>query len=125
MGQRLGVSESEFYMWRAVFAFALVDGILSIEEQRLLQSYLAQVPFSHDQIRILREDFKKPQSLLQMYRHITEQKHRDRFCVLARALVWCEGEMNREERDVLAQFDCIMDSTVDIDDTGRSSKTKY
>lgn len=119
MGQEPGISESEFYMWRAVFAFALVDGILSIEEQRLLQSYGAQVPFSHDQIEILRADFRNPPSLLEMYRRITAQEHRDRFCTLARALVWCEGSMNREEHDVLAQFDCIRGGS-SVDDRGMS-----
>ncbi len=33
-----GITESELYMWRAVFAFSLVDNILSLEEQKILQS---------------------------------------------------------------------------------------
>jgi hypothetical protein len=114
MGQKIGVDDSEFHMWRAVFAFALVDGVLSVEEQRLLQSYMMHVPFSHDQLETLRQDFRKPPRLLEMYRRITAQEHRERFCTLARALVWCEGSMNREEHDVLTQLDCITrDDTAD------------
>lgn len=109
MGEKLkpGVPESEFYMWRAVFAFSLVDNVLSLEEQTLLQSYLNAVPFSQDQLAILKSDFKKPQPVEAFYQKITEKKDKQRFCILARALVWCEGDMDKQEQMILKHVGCL------------------
>ena len=83
------IPQSEFDMWRAVFAFSLVDNTLSLEEQKLLQSSAKTVPFSQTQIDTLKDDFKKPQNVEDLYRKITDPKDKQRFCVLARALAWC------------------------------------
>jgi hypothetical protein len=108
MGQfRQPVTNSEFYMWRAVFAFAFVDNSLSIEEQELLKSYLNSVPFSADQLKTLKDDFQNPPDVVHMYSAITNQKHREHFCVLARALVWCEGNMDRQEKEILKRVSCL------------------
>ena len=105
--KRKGIETSEFYMWRAIFAFSLVDNILSLEEQKLLQSYLNSVPFSQSQIDILKQDFKTPQNVEDLYRKITEPRHKERFCVLARALVWSEGDMDKQEELILRQVGCL------------------
>ena len=115
MGEKMGVSDSEFNMWRAVFAFSLVDHVLSIEEQTLLQSYLATVPFSYSQLKTLRNDFVEPQDVEDMYAKITEKKDKERFCMLARALVWSEGNMDEQERTILRRLSCMksgMDSDI-------------
>lgn len=123
MGEKLktGVPESEFYMWRAVFAFSLVDNILSLEEQTLLQSYLNSVPFSQDQLAILKGDFKTPQPVEALYKKITEKKDQQRFCVLARALVWCEGDMDKQEQTILKHVGCLA-SHIDKSDILRGSR---
>ncbi len=105
-----GVSDSEFYMWRAVFAFALADNVLSLEEQELLKSYSSNVDFSNLQRAVIREDFKRPPNILTLHRKITRQQDRERFCVLARALVWCEGDMDRQEEEILKRVSCIKDN---------------
>ncbi len=94
-------------MWRAVFAFSFVDNSLSLEEQEMLKSYLNSVPFSTAQRETLKSDFKKPQDVEAMYRKITQPEHRKRFCVLARALVWCEGDMDRQEEQILRRVACL------------------
>ena len=101
------IPQSEFYMWRAVFAFSLVDHMLSLEEQKLLQSSAKTVPFSQTQIDILKNDFKKPQNVEDLYRKITNPKDKQRFCVLARALAWCEGNMDRQEETILKKLSCL------------------
>lgn len=108
-GQSQGVSESEFSMWRAVFAFSLVDNSLSLEEQELLRSYLKTVPFSAAQMDMLKKDFEAPQNVEAMYRKITDTAHKKRFCVLARALVWCEGDMDLQEEQILRRVACLKD----------------
>jgi hypothetical protein len=100
-------------MWRAVFAFALVDNMLSIEEQKLLKVYLDTVPFSDAQRAVLRADFKTPQNVEALYKKIANRADRERFCVLARALVWCEGNMDRQEERILRRVSCLADDAHD------------
>ncbi len=102
-----GISESEFYMWRAVFAFTYVDNVLSLEEQELLQAYLKKVPFSKDQLATLKKDLQEPKDVVGLYRKITRQQDKERFCVLARAIVWCEGDMQEQERAILKKVSCF------------------
>lgn len=103
-----GVSDSEFNMWRAVFAFTFVDNTLSLEEQELLQSYLRMVPFSKHQLDLLKEDMADPSDdVLSFYRNITDPADKERFCVLARAIVWCEGNMIEQERKILQKLSCM------------------
>lgn len=109
MAEARGVSNSEFNMWRAVFAFALVDNVLSIEEQDLLHSYLATVPFSPVELKTLRDDFNKKQDVEAMYKRITEQADKSRFCVFARALVWSDGDMDQQEASILKRVACMGD----------------
>jgi hypothetical protein len=107
MAPSVKISDSEFAMWRAVFAFSLVDNMLSMEEQGLLRSYLNSVPFSPAQLEIIKADFMRPQNVEAMYKKITEPAHKKRFCVLARALVWCEGDMDLQEAEILRRVACI------------------
>ncbi|MCE7887021.1 MAG: TerB family tellurite resistance protein [Alphaproteobacteria bacterium PRO2] len=97
-------------MWRAVFAFSLVDNALSIEEQELLRGYLKTVPFSAAQMDTLKTDFEAPQNVEAMYRKITDPAHKKRFCILARALVWCEGDMDMQEEKILRRVACLKDA---------------
>lgn len=94
-------------MWRAVFAFTFVDNVLSLEEQQLLQSYLSQVPFTVDQLATLRQDLLHPQDVETLYKQISDSEDKKRFCVLCRAIVWCEGDMNAQERKILQKVSCL------------------
>ncbi len=106
-GTHKGISESEFAMWRAVFAFTFVDNTLSLEEQDLLQSYLATVPFSNQQRIILKEDLRDPKDVVSLYRKITNPEDKKKFCVLARAVVWCEGDITKQEAAILKKVSCM------------------
>ena len=57
------IAESEFYMWRAVLAFSMVNNILSLKKKELLRPHFSKIPFSQAQIGILRKNFKKPQNV--------------------------------------------------------------
>lgn len=102
-----GVGESEFYMWRAVFAFTYVDNVLSLEEQELLQAYLKKVPFSTKQLATLKNDLQNPKDVVGLYRKITRSEDKERFCVLARAIVWCEGDITAQEKAILKKVSCF------------------
>lgn len=102
-----GIHESEFAMWRAVFAFAYVDNVLSLEEQDLLQTFLKKVPFSRDQLDTLKKDLAEPKDVVKLYKKISRDQDKERFCVLARAIVWCEGDMHEQERAILKKVSCF------------------
>ena len=101
------ITESEFFMWRAIFSFAYVDNMLSMEEQELLNSYLAQVPFSKTQRIILKDDLRHPKDVSDLYGHITRSEDKTRFCVLARAIAWCEGDISAQEKQILKKMSCM------------------
>lgn len=107
MPDKSGIRESEFAMWRAVFAFTYVDNVLSLEEQELLQTYLKKVPFSADQLRILKKDLMEPKDVVGLYKKITRKEDKERFCVLARAIAWCEGNMLKQEMAILKKVSCF------------------
>ena len=48
-----------------------------------------------------------PKNVVDLYRTITNPKDKERFCVLARAIVWCEGEMGEQEKEILRRVSCL------------------
>jgi hypothetical protein len=102
-----GVNTSEFAMWRAVFAFAYVDNSLSLEEQEILNSYLAKAPFSKVQRILLKDDMMNPKDVTTFYKQITHPEDKTRFCVLARAIAWCEGAISAQEKYILKKMSCF------------------
>jgi hypothetical protein len=80
------VGESEYCMWRAVFAFALADKILSLEKQDFLRCLRRRARFSPRQLALLRRDFADPPDVEEMYRRITRPEDKARFFTLADAL---------------------------------------
>lgn len=94
-------------MWRAVFAFTLVDGVLSLEEQKVLADHTKETPFTQEQLHKLRIDMQVPQNVEQLYEGIRDKNNRQRFCELARTLVWCDGDMERQEKEILKRLSCL------------------
>lgn len=107
MGEKSGIGESEFTMWRAAFAFAYADNALSLEEQDLLGLYLKNVHFSYTQREILKSDLMVPKDVVALFRLIQNPADKERFCVLARAIVWCEGDMGEQEKQILRRVSCL------------------
>jgi len=107
MAPKQTINDSEFTMWRAVFAFSLVDHNLELEEQKLLSQYLSSVPFSHDQIETIRRDFLMPQDVEALFNAISNPDHKKRFCELARTLVWSKGDMDLQEKTILRRVSCL------------------
>lgn len=101
------MTESEFFMWRAVFSFAFVDSGLSMSERELLSSYLAKADFSEVQKHILKEDINDPPDVQDMYSHVTRPQDKEKFCSLARALAWSEGNIDLQERAILKKLSCF------------------
>ena len=100
MDNDVGVSESRFYMWRAVFAMAHADEVVTAEEQAFMESYLEKVPFSSKQLSILKGDIKDAQDIHEMFSMISESEDLSQFFEFSRALVWCDGDYEEQEREI-------------------------
>lgn len=103
------LNDSEFHMWRALFALAFVDDTVSPQEKAILKAYQATALFSSEQLAVLRQDFMQPKRVEDMHRKITDPRHKARFCALARTLLWCDGDPDRQEEEILKRVACLTD----------------
>lgn len=110
-----GVSESRFYMWRAVFALAHADHIVTAEERKYLNAVLAREPFSAEQKKILEQDIEHAQDIAEMYVRIDDQNDRSQFFYHARLLVWCDGDFDEQEQKIIMRLKHNHVRTVDFD----------
>lgn len=113
-----GVSESKFNMWRAVFALAHADHVVTDEERRFMNKALAKEGFSAEQEATLREDMETPQGIADMFVRITDQKDRSRFFYFARMLFWCDGDFAAQEQAILTRLQNYHNKTVDFGSIG-------
>ncbi len=109
------VTESRFNMWRAVFAMAHADGIVTDEEAEFMDEYLNNVDFTDEQKAVLRADIKDPQNVGEMFAQITEQSDRSQFFYFARLLAWCDGDFDAQEQEILDKMKISHVSGLDMD----------
>jgi hypothetical protein len=102
--QELKVSESEFYMWRSVFAIAHADGVISDMEVQFMHDVLDKYPFSDFQRDILKNDIKDKQDIMSMFSLVSEQEHRSQFFYFARMLCWCDGDFDAQEQEIMTKL---------------------
>lgn len=101
------MNESEFYMWRSVFAFAMADHTMPPAELDLLNEYRAEAKFSPEQLVRLRDDFLYPHNPEEFYNSITDDRHKKRFCAMARALAWADGDLSKQDETILKRMTCL------------------
>lgn len=94
------VSESRFNMWRAVFAMAHADKIVTGEERAFMEGYLAAVPFSAEQKLRLRQDMDDAQDIYALFVGISDPEDRGLFFQFARELCWCDGDYDAQEQEI-------------------------
>lgn len=95
-----GISESRFYMWRAVFAMAHADHVVTEEERGFVQNYLIHVPFSDEQRVVLLSDMNDPQDVSEMFSMVSDPEDQGQFFQFARELVWCDGDLEAQEKAI-------------------------
>ena len=102
-----GVSADEFTMWRAVMAFALTDGELTLEEQKILTHHFQDEGFSETQLAALRSDMNDFHDVEELFSKIKSEDNQKRFCALARTLAWCDGDIKLQEKKILQNVNCF------------------
>ena len=109
------VSESAFHMWRAVFAMAHADNVVTSEEKKYLQGILANEPFTAEQKSVLEKDMITPQDVAAMFVKIDDQHDRSQFFYHARMLVWSDGDFGEQEQKIIMRLKQTHVRTVDFD----------
>lgn len=99
-----GVNESEFYMWRTLFSVAHADNVVTDEEVSFMAAVLDDVEFSEEQITTLKDDTVNAKDPNVMFKGITSQDDRLEFFILARDLVWVDGDFASEEQSVMIEL---------------------
>ena len=95
------MTQSEFFMWRAVFAFAFVNNLITLEERHFLNNRLRTENFSPAEKEILKRDLQTPKDVEWLFTRIETDEDRRNFCHMARALAWSKGDMDRQEEKIL------------------------
>jgi hypothetical protein len=109
------LNESQFYMWRTLFALVHADHVVTREEQTFMESALDQLTLTDYQRSILVSDTMESSDIAEMFKRITEQNDRVEFFRHARILVWCDGDFDKQEQEILAQLTRTHASDVDFD----------
>ncbi|MDH5722344.1 MAG: TerB family tellurite resistance protein [Alphaproteobacteria bacterium] len=110
-----GVTDSQFFMWRTLFAVAHADNVVTSEEIGFMAHILEDIEFSDAQVNILKEDVMVAQDPVLMFKGITEYKDRVKFFEFARDLVWVDGDFASEEQGVMIKLGEIHNKEADYD----------
>lgn len=96
-----GISESRFFMWRAVVAMIHADGVVTPHELSFINDYIPDLNLSQKQLETIAEDLQVPKSVHGMYDRISKSEDRHDFFALARALSWCDGDYDEQEEKII------------------------
>lgn len=110
------LTESQFHIWRALFALVHADGIVTNEEIRFMVEALEDIPFTTEQREILTKDIAEAQPVELMYAHITDSSDQALFFEFARKLVWVDGDYGAEEQDIMLKLKAMHVKNTNIDD---------
>lgn len=91
-------------MWRALFAVAHADSIITDEEIRFMAEAMEDIPFTAEQKSILTEDIKNPQDIIAMFQGISDARDQAKFFQFARNLVWADGDFGKAEQDIMLKL---------------------
>ena len=96
-----GIAESRFYMWRAVVAMVHADGVVTAHELAFVNDYIHDIGLSSEQMKTISQDLQTPQDIYDMYAKIGDIQDKRDFFALARALSWCDGDLDGQEKHII------------------------
>ena len=99
------LNESRFYMWRTVVAMAHADGVVTPQELSFINDYVRDINLSQEQLDIIGQDILNPQDISKMFSKITKAQDKTDFFALARALSWCDGDYDAQEKAIIESLE--------------------
>lgn len=112
----MSVTESQFYMWRALFAISHVDNVLSPEEIRFMTETLEDIPFSAGQKQVLKDDIINGKDIVEMFQKISNANDQASFFRFAMDLVWIDGDYGEDEQKIMLKLKQLHLQNVNVDD---------
>lgn len=109
------VTNSQFYIWRTLFAVAHADNIVTDEEVKFMAHVMDEIDFSDEQSELLKDDLHNAKNAEAMFVHITEQEDRELFFDLARDLVWVDGNFDEEEKSMMVRLHKMHIKDINVD----------
>ena len=109
------LTESQFYMWRTLFALVHADNVIAPEEVRFMAEAFEDVPFTKDQRHILTGDIVTPRNVDEMFEKITDAEDRNQFFKHALELVHIDGEYTDPEKAIILRLQKKNSMNVDFD----------
>lgn len=110
------ITESQFYMWRTLFAISHADNVVTDEEVRFMTDAMEDVPFTEEQKDILQDDISNPKDIVEMFEKISNNRDQAEFFKFARALVWVDGDYGEEEQEIMLKLKRMHIQNVSVDD---------
>jgi hypothetical protein len=101
------LTDSQFYMWRTLFAISHADGVVSNEEIRFMVEALEDIPFSDEQKTLLKDDIKSPRDPVEMFSQISDVRDQAKFFQFARGMVYADGDYGKAEQELLLKLEKI------------------
>ncbi len=108
------ITDSRFNMWRAVFAMAHADDIITDEEEKFMRDAISEYPFSEDQKAVLELDITQKANVGECFHSITDQHDKSEFFIFARLLVWSDGDFDAQERNIMDELKKVHMSALDF-----------
>jgi len=108
------VTESQFYMWRAVFAMAHADDVIEPSEAEMMSAVIWDFDFSEEQRTILEKDIVHKQDVMDMFRLIPDEKDRLNFFEFAYQMAKVDGVFSEAEQNILTQIQRRHNYSADI-----------
>ncbi len=109
------ITESEFYMWRALFAISHADDVVSNEEIRFMMEAMEDIPFSPEQEIILKDDIKHKRDIVEMFEKISDIRDQAKFFQFARDVVHIDGDYGKAEQELLLKLKRAHLKRADVD----------
>ncbi len=110
------MTESQFCMWRTLFAIAHADNVLASGEIEYMAKILEEINFTPEQTGILKDDITNPKDIDQMFAGVSDVQDRIQFFDLARNLVWADGDFGAEEQGAIIKLARAHFLKTDVDD---------
>ena len=95
------LTDSEFYMWRTIYALSFADNFLANEEVCFMSEKLEELDLSSEQKKILQKDIHSPKDPMSMYREIKSEKDKKELFHQAYSLFWIDGVFHPDEMGML------------------------
>lgn len=99
------ISQSRFVMWRAVVAMVHADGVVTPHELAFVNDYISDLNLSPEQLAVIGQDLQSPQDTYGLYAQITDMQDKKDFFALARALSWCDGDYDGQEKLIIERLE--------------------